>query len=173
MCTNRTLRTVSNIDIVTCFCKSNMARKWLPNTCNPRCGRVKPMPCYSFMCLTMEAQVRSQPSLYGLYGGQSGSGIGFCLSTSVSPCQYHSSIAPYSFLIRLPPTVHNLSNWQRPYVKHFATLVIHVDGGYKQVFERRVQPWQVSLSCWTTFMYIFIYDFVIISKDIVRLDIIQ
>ena len=33
---------------------------------------------------------------------------GFCPSNSVFPCQYHSTIAPYSF-IHLPPTLYNVS----------------------------------------------------------------
>ena len=84
-----------------------------------------------------EATVRSQFSACELCGGQSGAGTGFSLNTSVSaisvfppllhihlfiyhprrimffcqyfsfPCQYHSTIAPYSF-IHLPPTPYNV-----------------------------------------------------------------
>ena len=39
--------------------------------------------------------------------GQSGIGTSFFPCTSVFPCQYHSTIAPYSF-IHLPPTLYNV-----------------------------------------------------------------
>ena len=38
---------------------------------------------------------------------QCGTETGFSASTSVFPCQYHSTIAPYSF-IHLPPTLYNV-----------------------------------------------------------------
>jgi hypothetical protein len=41
--------------------------------------------------LTLEAWVRSQVSRCGIFGGQSGIGTGFSFSTSVFPCQFHSS----------------------------------------------------------------------------------
>jgi hypothetical protein len=39
--------------------------------------------------LTMDAQVRSQASLYWICSGQSDTGTAFSLCTSILPCQYH------------------------------------------------------------------------------------
>ena len=47
-----------------------------------------------------------QVSKCGICGGQ-GNGTGVPLSASVSTCQYHSTIAPYSS-IHLPPTLYNV-----------------------------------------------------------------
>jgi hypothetical protein len=43
---------------------------------------------------TADAQVRSRVSLCGICGGQSGTGTGFSASSSVFPCQFHSTDAP-------------------------------------------------------------------------------
>jgi hypothetical protein len=57
--------------------------------------------------LTAEARVQSQANPGGFCVGQNGTGTGFSPSTSVFPCQYHSTIAPYSF-IHQPHTLYNV-----------------------------------------------------------------
>ena len=49
--------------------------------------------CFPF---TAEALVRSQASPCDICGAQSGTVTGFLPSTSIPPCQYHSTIAPHS-----------------------------------------------------------------------------
>jgi hypothetical protein len=44
--------------------------------------------------VTAEAPVRSQVNPCGIFGGQSGNGIGFSPSISVLPCQFHFTGAP-------------------------------------------------------------------------------
>jgi len=46
--------------------------------------------------VTPEVRVRSHANSCEVNGGPSGTGTGFTLSTSVLPCQYHSTNAPYS-----------------------------------------------------------------------------
>jgi hypothetical protein len=45
---------------------------------------------------TSEAWFRSQHSPCEIFGGQSSTGTGICPSTSVFPCQHHSTSAVYS-----------------------------------------------------------------------------
>jgi hypothetical protein len=55
-----------------------------------------------------EARVRYQVSPCEFCSAQSGTVTDFPPSTSVFPCQYHSTNAPYPF-IHLPPTLYNVS----------------------------------------------------------------
>ena len=55
-----------------------------------------------------DSRVRSQANHCQLCDGQSGTMTGFSPSTSVFPCQYHSTNAPYPF-IHLPPKLYNVS----------------------------------------------------------------
>jgi hypothetical protein len=60
-----------------------------------------------------EASVRTHARSRGICSDQSGIGIGFSPITSVFPCHYHPTIAPYAFS-HLPPTLHNPSDlWRR------------------------------------------------------------
>jgi hypothetical protein len=47
--------------------------------------------------LTVEAWVRAWVSPCEIFGGQSGTGTGFSLSSLDFPCQYHFTGAPYSY----------------------------------------------------------------------------
>ena len=58
--------------------------------------------------LTAETRVRFLGRQCENCGGQIHAGSGFSPSTSVFPCQYHSTNAPYPF-IHLPPTLYNIS----------------------------------------------------------------
>ena len=50
--------------------------------------------------LTAEARAQSRFSLCEICGGRSTTGKGLSSSTSVFPCQHHSTNAPYSFIYR-------------------------------------------------------------------------
>jgi hypothetical protein len=46
--------------------------------------------------LTADARVRARVSICGICSGQNGTGTGFFSEFFGFPCQYHSTIAPYS-----------------------------------------------------------------------------
>jgi len=61
--------------------------------------------------LTTDSEVHTQASLYGICGGQSGTGPGFSLSVLIFPCQYYSTNAAHPF-IHLTLTLYDPSNCQ-------------------------------------------------------------
>jgi hypothetical protein len=50
----------------------------------------------SLWSLSAEPRVRARVDPGGICGGQSGTGAGFSPNSSVFPCQYYFTIAPYS-----------------------------------------------------------------------------
>jgi hypothetical protein len=49
--------------------------------------------------LTAEARIRARLNPRGICGGQSGTGTGFSASSTVFPCQYHSTVALQTHII--------------------------------------------------------------------------
>jgi hypothetical protein len=49
--------------------------------------------------LTAEARIRTRVNPCGICGGHSGTGTGFSPSSSVFPCQYHSTVAVQTYII--------------------------------------------------------------------------
>ena len=49
-------------------------------------------------------------SAHRVCAGRSNIGTGFYQSTSMFPCHYHSTIAPYTYLTRLTLTLFNINN---------------------------------------------------------------
>jgi hypothetical protein len=60
--------------------------------------------------LKAAVQIASQAHPCKIYSGQNGTGIGISPSTSVFPCRFLSTNAAYSYFIRLPSVINNLSN---------------------------------------------------------------
>ena len=76
---------------------------------NRSCDRTGELKFQAVRCrpLTTKERIQSQVSPFEFSVGQSGNGTGFSSNTSVFPCHYHSTIAPYPF-IHLPPTLYNV-----------------------------------------------------------------
>ena len=55
----------------------------------------------------VKTRVRTQACTFGIYGVKTCTGKDFSPSTSLLPCLYHSTTAPYSF-IHVPPTLYNV-----------------------------------------------------------------
>lgn len=68
-------------------------------------------PAVSSRSVAAEVPIQSYASSCRLRGGQCGVGAGFSVSTAVFPYQYHSTIAPYPFMLP-SPTLILLIIWQ-------------------------------------------------------------
>ena len=90
----------------TCLRRTNKIK----NICRPatadRLGHAKAKGV-SRLPHTSEALIHYQENACAISGGRSGTVTGLKSSTSVFPCQYHSTIASNSF-IHLPPTLYNV-----------------------------------------------------------------
>jgi hypothetical protein len=71
-----------------------MMMTWQEFICDLCHAMVQAVSCYA---LVAEAQVCTQVSLCGIYGGQSGTGTGFSLSSLVFPSLLFHHSSPYSF----------------------------------------------------------------------------
>ena len=73
----------------------------------------------------------------------------FSLSTLVNPCHYHSTSAPYSYLIHLSLMLYNFSNWQQHYIRHFEEIiyfmcVICVSLKNQGIYDEKLAPHFIS-----------------------------
>lgn len=62
-------------------------------------GRVCVAWAVSYMPLSAQAWFRSPVSPWGIYGGQSGNGIGFSLSCSAFPCECHHTTVVHALIL--------------------------------------------------------------------------
>jgi hypothetical protein len=85
--------------------------------------------------LTAESRVRSRVNPCGIYGGQSGTGTGFSLSSAVFPCPYHSIIVLHTHIYNLRPN--NSPRWwpqfrdivsahQHEYLQQYSTEISYL-----------------------------------------------
>jgi hypothetical protein len=75
-------------------------------------GRAKARP-FSHRPLTAETCVRAQLSPCDICAGQSVTGTGFSPSTSIFPCQHHTTKAPYSTLLPDGQTAQSLGTFEQ------------------------------------------------------------
>jgi hypothetical protein len=74
--------------------------------------------------VTVQAKVCSQASPGGIFGRQSSSGTCFPPIILVFSCHYYSVNSPYSYIIHLHSTLHNLSSWQYRWTVPFYLYVV-------------------------------------------------
>lgn len=56
--------------------------------------------------------------LYGIYGGETGTGMGCGLITSPFLCRHCLASAPFPYFIHVPPTLCSLRSWIHHEIKH-------------------------------------------------------